>query len=176
MFSGLIVVAQNCEISLESLLSYELSAIPFSLFRPDGTLLKIEKNKLPIELEKGYETLPSVQKEVESSQKTCWLIDGMAVIQMVKTKKSTTFGDMVDYLLSVVLKPLIRGLCSRVDVVFDRYDKIDSIKSFGRARRQVEDGIDVSVAGPNTRLPKQWGKFHEKAENKSRFTTFLCEQ
>ena len=78
--------------------------------------------------------------------------------------------------LGLVLKPQISGVCSRFDVVFDRYDKTDSIKYFESARRQVEESIVASIADLNTRLPKPWRKFLEKAENKSRFTAFLCEQ
>ena len=85
-----------------------------------------------------------------------WIIDGMALIQMLSVKGLKTFGDLSDAILKMVMKPFQNSNCRRVDVSFDRYDVIDSIKSSERRRRQKSVSFEMKISGPQNALPKQW--------------------
>ena len=41
-----------------------------------------------------------------------------------------------------------------MSVVFDRYDKADSIKEGEHVRRVATAGFEVKISGPNTPVPK----------------------
>lgn len=85
---------------------------------------------------------------------TAYVMDGMAVVQMVKTTGARTFGEMAGRYFDTITAPLRSNNCNRVDVVFDRYDKADSIKESERRRRGSASGFEIKIAGPNTPVPK----------------------
>ena len=84
-----------------------------------------------------------------------------------------TFGDLSD---AIFMKPFQNSNCQRVDVTFDRYDVIDSIRSFERRRRQKSVSFEMKISGPQNALPKQWKKFLENPKNKANLVAFICEQ
>ena len=158
---------------MKEVFEYELSAVPYSIAYPDGSLHKGTKSKLLLELEK--ETVVSENLPSSEEQERTWVIDGMAILQMVKFSSCTRFGELSDKLLTVALQPLLQyNDCVRLDVVFDLYGKEDSIKAFERARRKAADPRMINISGPQTRIPKQWSKFMSSSKNKSVLTAFLC--
>ena len=61
--------------------------------------------------------------------------------------------------------------------MFDRYDRVQSIKSGERKRRSVvTPSLEVKIAGPSTPVPKQWNKFISFERNKSNLTDFLSKR
>ena len=78
---------------------------------------------------------------------------------MMSAEGLKTFGDLSDAILKMVMKPFQNSNCQRVDVTFDRYDVIDSIKSFERRRRQKSVSFEMKISEPQNALPKQWKKF-----------------
>ncbi|MES9879525.1 MAG: hypothetical protein ABW185_01435 [Sedimenticola sp.] len=170
LFSRLIVVSKTRDVDLQGLFQYELSAVPLSLAKPDGSLNKSTKSTLLHELEKEVCVSGKLTNQDGS---TCWLVDGMAVLQMVKFGTANTFGELADILLGVTLKPIVARTATRIDIVFDRYDHVDSIKAFERARRQHPNAIRVIIKGPQFPLPKQWDKFIGDPANKAEFASFL---
>ena len=92
----------------------------------------------------GLPRLPS-----ESNQATAHILDGMAVVQMVKFAAARTFGDMASRFYEIITSSL-GGNCDRVDVVFDRYDKQDSIKESERRRKGSSTSFEVAIASGST--------------------------
>ena len=144
-----------------------------SLSRSDGTLHKAVKSKLLEEIEKEAESVKSIP---HSQEKIAWVIDGMALIQMVKAGNATTFGELSDILFGIVLNTFRKPSVKRVDVVFDRYDIEDSIKSFERVRHGSEPSIEVRIYGRQVKLPNQWQKFVKNPKNKANLVAFLSRE
>ena len=80
LFSRLVVIARRREIDLENIFTYELASVPLSLVRLDGSLNKTAKSKLLQELERHGSNYPSLPPE---EKLTSWIIDGMALLQML---------------------------------------------------------------------------------------------
>ena len=76
------------------------------------------------ELEKGVEPVNDINESY------CYIYDAMAVVQ--KTSAQRTFGDFALDMFRNVLK--VKGLCKRIDIVFDVYREI-SVKNTERSRR-----------------------------------------
>ena len=95
LFGRLLVISKTREVNLREIFSYELSNTPLSLSCPDGTLHKAVKSKLLEEIEKEAAYVKSIP---HSQEKIAWVIDGMALIQMVKAGNATTFGELLDNL------------------------------------------------------------------------------
>ena len=172
-FSRLLIIANTRTLNLKEVFEYELSAVPYSIAYLDVSLRKGTKSKLFHELEK--ETVVSENLPSSEEQKTTWIIDGMAILQMLKFSSCTRFGELSDKLLKVVLQPLLQyNDCVRLDVVFDFYGNENSIKAFERARRKAADPLMINISGPQTTIPKQWSKFMSSSKNKSVLNAFLC--
>ena len=153
LFGRLMVIAKSRDLDLRLLFKHELSSVPMSLAHPDGIMRKAVKSRLLNELETVVTPINQLPKIAENE---IWIIDGMALIQMMSVK---TFGDLSDANLKMVMKPFQNSSCQRVDVTFDRYDVIDSIKSFERRRRQKSVSFEMKISGPQNALPKQWKNF-----------------
>ena len=108
-------------MNLKEALEYELSAVPFSIAYPDGSLPKGNNTTLLLELEK--ETVVSEKLPSSEEQESTWIIDGMVILQMLKFSSCTIFGKLSDKLN--YLKWLY-NLCSNImtvksNVIFDFY-------------------------------------------------------
>ena len=73
---------------------------------------------------------------------------------MVKVAGARTFAEMASHYFETVTTPLRRNNCDRVDVVFHRYDKEDSVKESECRRRGLSSGYEVRIANGNTPVPK----------------------
>ena len=172
LFARLLIAAKSRDIDLKEVLSYEISTVPYSLAHTDGTLRKSVRSVLLAELEKAREVEPRLPLK-DDALSTTHVIDGMAVVQMVKSAGARTFGGMANKYFQIVTAPLGKNNCNRADVVFDRYDKPDSIKSGERKRRGSSSGFEIKISGPHTPIPKQWHKYISNQNNKSRLQVFL---
>ena len=104
---------------LREVLSFELSSVPYALAHPDGSLRKTTKSGLLAELES---VSPSVGRLPRSYKEAALILDEMALLQSWRTAGCTTFGELAQKLFEVITTTLRQDNCSRVNVVFDRYD------------------------------------------------------
>ena len=121
LFARLLIASRSRDINLREVLKYELSAVPYSLAHPDGSLRKTTKSTLLSTLEEAVQVLPRLLSDSELL--TAYVLDGMAVVQMMKTAGARTFGELTNNYYSTITAPLGKCNCNRVDVVFDRYEK-----------------------------------------------------
>ena len=148
LFRRLMVIAKSRDLDLRLLFKHELSSVPMSLAHPDGSMRKAVKSRLLNELETFVTPINQLPKIAGNE---IWIIDGMALIQMMSVKGLKTFGDLSDAILKMVMKAFQNSSCQRVDVTFDRYDAIDSIKSFERRRHQKSVSFEMKISGPRAR-------------------------
>jgi hypothetical protein len=175
LFGRLIIAARSRDVDLKLVMTYELSAVPLSLSHTDGTLRKNVKSVLLSELEKEVNVdgrLPPVDK----TGATAYVVDGMAIVQMVKTGGTSTFGELADKYWHIFTVPLNQEDCNRVDIVFDRYDRLESLKAEERLKRGSSTALEVKIAGENTPVPKQWAKYISNPSNKSNLVAFLSKR
>ena len=170
LFPRLLIASQTRDVDLREVLKYELSAAPYALAHTDGTLRKSSKSTLMTLLEGTVQVLPRLPSE--SNQATAHILDGMAVVQMVKSAGARTFGDMASRYYETITSSLVRN-CDRVDVVFDRYDKQDSIKESERRRRGPSTSFEVAIASGSTPVPKKWNAYIANPLNKVNLQNFL---
>ena len=152
LFGRLLIVAKVRQVKLRKVLSFELSAVPFSLAHTDGDVRKTTKSVLLQILEKDISvepqlTLPSVP--------TVYIVDTMALVQMLKFPGASTFGEMAAKYF--VVTRYFRQGCHRVDVVFDQYWQL-SIKAGERKKHGEANALEVRIHGASTPVPKQFPK------------------
>lgn len=174
LFARLLIASRSRDINLREVLKYELSAVPYSLAHPDGSLRKTTKSTLLFTLEEAVQVLPRLLSDSELL--TAYVLDGMAVVQMVKTAGARTFGELANNYYNTITAPLGKCNCNRVDVVFDRYDKEHSIKESERQRRGSSSGYEIRIAGPSTPVPKQWLRYISNPVNKTNLQKFLSDE
>ena len=92
-FGRLLVVAKQRDIDLREELSYELSAVLVAIAHGDGSLRKTTKSSLMSVSEKNVAVLPSLPPSLIP---TAFVIDGMALIQVMKSASSASFGEMAE--------------------------------------------------------------------------------
>ena len=97
LFGQLLVISKIREVNLKEIFPYRLSNTPLSLSRLDGTMHNAVKSKLLDEIEKEAASVKSIP---HSQEKITWVIDGMALIQMVKAGNATTFGNFQIFCLA----------------------------------------------------------------------------
>ena len=103
--------------------------------------------------------------------KSIHLIDGMAVVQMMKSGNASTFGELANKFYAIATEPLLQNGCDRVDIVFDQYRDM-SIKSHERSRRGSSSALEVKINSPSTPVPKQWAKYIAIQETNQPFYIF----
>ena len=130
LFRRLLAVSKQRDVSLENVMCHELAAVPPSLFYDDGGMRKTTKADLAKKLESVVEV---VQELPHSTDKSAYIIDGMAMLQSLLDSASQTFSDLAECILKKILYLLNRGQAMKcVVMVFDRYDNPLSIKDLER--------------------------------------------
>ena len=86
LFARMVLMAQNRQMDMRTVLSYPLGPLPWSLATTDGSLAKTTKSSLLYILE-AY--APAMNEIPESAT---WIIDGMALLQNLKSS-SMTFAE-----------------------------------------------------------------------------------
>lgn len=141
LFGRLLVVAKTREINLREVLSYELSIVPVVLADPDGSLRKTTKSTRISVLEKKVDVLPSLPS---APIPTAYVIDGMAMIQAIRSGGSATFGGMVEKYCEFIMRTFSQNNCTRLDLVFDQYFP-RSIKDGERQRRGQSSSLEIKI-------------------------------
>ena len=171
LFARLLIAANSRGVQLREVRSYELATVPYSLAYVDGSMRKATKSVLLAELEKCVEVLPRLP--VQENTSTAYILDGMAIVQMMKAGGAERFGKLAEKYYQYITSPFQQPGCNRVDVVFDRYDKPYSIKGNERERRGASSALEIKIIGPSTPVPKQWNKYISNPQNKGNLTAFL---
>jgi hypothetical protein len=112
------------------------------------------------------EDLSSAQTEAPDA--TCVILDGPAIIQMMKPAGAKTFEEFAQQVFIPYITTQLRS-ASRVDLIWDVY-KDDSLKATARAKRGK--GIRRCVVG-NAAVPKNWQNFLRVDRNKTELFSFL---
>lgn len=103
--------------------------------------------------------------------KTCYIFDGMSVVQALgRPSRCKTFDEYAAIFSSVVFK--IENEVQRIDVVFDHY-KSNSIKNTTRRKRGPQSTMQRIIENENIPLPQQWNLFIHSSINKHQLTNFL---
>lgn len=170
LFGRLLVAAKSRNINLKEVLSYELCSVPIALAHPDGSLRKTTKSTLMHILEK--EVTSKINLPV-SQIPTVYLIDGMALVQMLKSGGCATFDEMSLKYQDIILNALLHNNTTRVDLVFDQYLPA-SIKDGERSRRGESASLEVKIHSGSMPVPKQWSKYISNPKNKVNLCDFLC--
>ena len=172
LFSRLVVISQKRCISLPDLFQFELSAVPWSLAKSDGSLAKCNKSLMLHEHERTIQ-MPS-QNALSQAMPTCCIVDGMAVIQMYKYSGAKTFGDYAAIMTTAFMRFFHISGCKRVDIVFDNYTNArGSIKSCERERRGSARGVRQNILSHQTQITLRWEKFIAEPDNKTTLKNFL---
>ena len=160
LFSKLLTVSSSRNIDLKSILTYELSAVPLSLFYTTGEMRKVAKSKLlhEIEMKESSENcLPQRQDSVT-------IIDFMAVVQTSISSKPVTFQDLLKYFENCISTAFKES--TKVVLVPDRYDIQLSIKANERLRRAGSVGPEIKIHSESQRLPKDFHCYLSNSKNK----------
>ena len=102
LFGRIMVVAKSREIDLKELFAHELSPVPLSLAKPVGALNRTAKQTLLAELEKT--TNASFSRMPGTNADTAWIIDGMALVRMMKCNSAKTFRQLSEHLFQQIFK------------------------------------------------------------------------
>ncbi|KAL8561134.1 hypothetical protein ACOMHN_033717 [Nucella lapillus] len=176
LFRRLLSVSKTRDIDLQKVLEHELAAVPPALFNDDGTMRKTNKSDLAKKLESVCAEVPTLPMVLNQPDNTGYVIDGMAMLQSLNESYFKTFDDLSQQVLKKILRLLEQedlGI-DVVTVVFDRYDKDDSIKQMERRRRGAGETTPSHQIiglreGPNYRL------FLKGSANKAALSAFVCE-
>ena len=160
----MVVMAQNRQMDMRTVLTYPLGPLPWSLATTDGTLAKTTKSSLLHILEANAPAMDGIPESAT------WVIDGMALLQTLKDIPKT-FSDLAVYVLRNVVASLRPG-DQRVDFVTDQYPQI-SIKYVERAKRSQKGVIRVTIQSPDQKCPTQFSKYLSHGQNKSDLVHFL---
>ncbi|KAG1697215.1 hypothetical protein GQR58_006054 [Nymphon striatum] len=147
LFRRLLSVSKNREVDMRSVLSFELAAVPPSLFHDDGSIRKTTKAVLTKKLEESCTNVITELPEILPICSSVYIIDGMAMIQSLNESHFKTFNDLAE----IVQKRILRILrnpsmaINQVSVIFDRYDHPNSIKTNERTRRGAANACTVAT-------------------------------
>ena len=103
LFGRLLIAAKCRDVDVKEVLRYELSTVPFALAHADGALRKTTKSVLMAEVERGCQAQGRLP---ESALSTAFIFDAMALVQMLKSAGSRTFGDLAERYFNVLFTPL----------------------------------------------------------------------
>ncbi|CAC5359720.1 unnamed protein product [Mytilus coruscus] len=159
------------DVTVDRILAYPIGPIPSDLFHDDGTMRKCCKSDIIHLLEEevcSSFNLPSYDKS-----HTVLIRDGIGIIQSMDVKKCSTFGDIVQSYLKILLTCFFNA--GTVIDVFDRYDIKNSIKSAERLRRTLSFGAQKVYQVIEGRAIPDWKKFLCNAENKQSLIRLLGE-
>ena len=163
LFSRLYIASQSRDGNLENFFMHENQAYPPSLCS-SGKIRQCVKSDL-------LQCLEKVDKSVirEQPPVNCIIVDGAAVVQMIKPGGQMTFFEYASNLFRPHIYSYLRH-AERVDVVFDVY-KPDSLKSATRAKRG--DGVRRRVV-PHCNVPTNWQEFLRTDDNKTELFKYLA--
>ena len=121
---GLALAEFRTDITIDSLMSHPIGALPLSLFNEDGSPRKTTKSDLGSYLEARAAVVSEIVEE-ELPKRVVYIRDGMAVLHAVSLDTCQTFDDLVQKYMKGVVSCM--AVADTVIDVFDRYDIEHSI-------------------------------------------------
>ena len=161
LFSRLFIACQTRNDDLDTFFAHENQATPPSL--SENGSLKLPKKKSEI-----LQCLECDKDVTESPDVDAKIIDGAAIINMLRPSTGKTFQDYANNTFIPFIAHLLKNV-KRLDLVWDRYFD-DSLKICTRDKRGA--GVRRKVSG-NGVLPNNWQTFLRCSENKSELFPFL---
>ena len=166
VFIQLTILASDHNYSLEKMLEYPLSPIPWSLATADGMTTSTDKAQLMHFLEKDCIVTPGMLSRTKCSTR---VIDGMALLRQQKSIPKT-FREFAEQLFD----QLYLQKYDRVDFITDTYGKEDSIKELERIKRGISN--QYLVGGPSTTVPREYQQFLTNPKNKEQLISLLLSE
>lgn len=162
LFSRLYIACQTRDGNLEEFFKHENRAYPPALSQ-DGQLRFGTKADLLEPLERLFEPTG------DAPQATVVILDGAAIVQMLKPGTSKTFLDYATDVFAPYIQSQLQQR-TRLDLVWDRYTLAFSLKATARANRGK--GIRRRVT-TSALLPGNWQGFLRVGDNKEELFSFL---
>ena len=170
LFRRLLAVSKQREVSLETVMSHELAAVPPSLFYDDGSMRKTTKADLAKKLEAVTEEIQQLPNVAEPS---AYIIDGMALLQSLNDSGFQTFNDLAECVWKKITTLMGKECINCVAIVFDRYDHQNSIKDLERQRRGIiQTGRSTHVITGKSNVPN-YRKYLRISGNKAALCSFV---
>ncbi|CAG2217771.1 unnamed protein product [Mytilus edulis] len=164
LFSQLYVSCQVRNGDLEEFFRHENQSYPPALSQ-FGEMRLGSKSDLLVPLER----LTELHEEAPNAD--VLVIDGAAIINMLKPRGSKTFEDYFNDIFMPYIHDQLRFV-SRLDVVWDEYIS-NSLKASTRCKRGK--GVRRRVL-PDSRVPGNWEAFLRVNDNKTELFIYLAEQ
>jgi len=82
LLARLVIIGRACKIDVKNMMSHCLGPLSLAITTHDGCLVKTNKARLLLYLESAREALP----KVETPNGSVWIVDGMAVLQQMRSK------------------------------------------------------------------------------------------
>ncbi len=170
LFRRLLAVSKQREVSMETVMSHELAAVPPSLFYDDGSMRKTTKADLAKKLEAVVEETQQLPNVKEPS---AYIIDGMALLQRLNDSAFQTFNDLGECVWKKITTLMGKEVNSCVVIVFDRYDHQHSVKDLERQRSgTIHTSRRTHIITGQTSVPNTW-KFLRISGNKAALCSFV---
>ena len=162
LFSRLYIASQTRDGDLQEFFKHENQAYPPALSQ--GGVLR---SGIKSELVHCLESLVSVDGTPTTPTVDTLILDGAAIVNMLKPGSAKTFQDYADNIVLPYIQSRLQNV-SRIDVVWDVYHK-DSLKV--DARNWRGKGIRRRVEAMSL-VPKNWQGFLRIDENKTELLLF----
>ncbi len=170
LFRRLLAVSKQREVSMETVMSHELAAVPPSLFYDDGSMRKTTKADLAKKLEAVVEETQQLPNVKEPS---AYIIDGMALLQSLNDLAFQTFNDLGECVWKKITTLMGKEVNSCVVIVFDRYDHQHSVKDLERQRSgTIHTSRRTHIITGQTSVPN-YRKFLRISGNKAALCSFV---
>ncbi|CAH1174169.1 unnamed protein product [Phaedon cochleariae] len=167
MFRRVLCAAQYKDMDFADIMSYELTAVPVSIFHEDGTMRKTAKSDLATKFETYGPTMFESPSEIDS-----YFIDGMILLQEMNPKSFRTFQELGEVLMNKMIRIFKEHrTCRTISIIFDRYDLENSIKSSERIRRGQHKIGTYSING--SRNVPNYNIFLKSTSNKMSLIKFV---
>jgi len=176
LFQRFLVVSRTGDLSLEEVMSFELSPYPPSLFEDNKILRKADKPQLAqavsdhctkaLACEGAPDTTPSAHLQTER-----YVLDGGSLLHKLKWKKGDTYGKIARAYADFTTKHY-----GAATVVFDGYGAGPSIKDNTQQRRgQTNSYPTVNFTG-ETEFDGKRDEFLSIGSNKQQLITLIGDQ
>lgn len=164
LFSRLYVACQSRDGDLDEFFRHENHPYPPSLSQCG--LLRFGTK---CDMLQCLSQLNCSNQEISALCVDAYILDGAAVVQMLRPGMCKTFEDYRQKVFIPYLIALLHQV-SRIDIVFDIY-KANSLKEMAREKRGT--GMKTIVL-PNTTIPSNWAEFLRVDDNKTSLFHFLA--
>ena len=171
LFSRMYISCQTREGNLDEFFKYENQPFPPALTDETGSLrLGSKSDLLQCLVGDDDDSDENENVHVEPVNATAIILDGAAIVQMLKPGTSKTFKEYSEQVFLPYVKSQLQK-ANRIDITWDRYFT-DSLKGTARAKRGK--GIRRRVID-STACPTNWANFLRVDENKIELFKLLTE-